>query len=363
MYDVAVIGGGIVGTSAAAFVAEAGASVVLFESSALGAGASGRNSGAIQQPDDRLLAALHAQTLPLYRELAELEPEFRMPREPTGLLLVSTDEAAASEAAATMRNTTPELEPRFVSAAEMRALEPAMADVVAGCLLQTGYAVVPSSATLAFGRRALRAGAELRIGSAARLGFAGDRAVGVRLDSGEDVAAGSVLVASGPWSVELVPGWSDRPPIRRSWGLVASVALPAPPKRILEELSIDVHGSLDPVAFSLMTAGGWSSLGSTFLPDEPETGAMVQLLVERGSTFVPAVKAASILGLRMCARPVAFDGRPLIGQVSGFDRLFVCAGHGPWGISTGPASARVVVDAMLGRGGSDIPPELAASRY
>lgn len=363
MYDVAVIGGGIVGTSAAAFLAEAGASVVLFESSALGAGASGRNSGAIQQPDDPHLASLHAQTLPLYRQLAHLDPEFRIPSEPTGLLLVSTDERAASEAAATMGHTSPELEPRFVSGSEMQALEPAMADGVVGCLLQTGYAVMPSSATLAFGRRALRAGAALRIGAAARPMFDGGRAVGVRLDSGEDVAAGSVLVAGGPWSVELVPGWSDQPPIRRSWGVVASVELAHPPARILEELTIDAHGSLDPVAFSLMTAGGASSLGSTFLPYEPQPGAMVEQLVALGSRFVPEVARAPIVGTRMCARPVAFDGRPLIGPIKGFERLFVCAGHGPWGISTGPASARVVVDAMLGRGGSDIPPELAASRY
>jgi glycine/D-amino acid oxidase-like deaminating enzyme len=363
VYDVAVIGGGIVGTAAAAFLAEAGASVILFESTALGAGASGRNSGAIQQPDDPELAALHAQTLPLYRELADLEPEFQIPREPTGLLLVSTDAAATAEAAATLRQRTPELEPHFVSAAEMRALEPAMADGAAGVLLQTGYAVVPSSATLAFGRRALRAGTVLRIGSAARPAFEGNRAIGIRLDSGEEIAAGAVLVAGGPWSVELVPGWSNRPPIRRSWGVVVSVELAEPPSRILEELSIDAHGSPDPVAFSLMTAGGASSLGSTFLPSEPQPDAMVHELVERGSTFVPVLKSATIVGLRMCARPVSFDGRPLIGPVTGFDRLFVCAGHGPWGISTGPASAKLAVDAMLGGGDSAIPPELAANRH
>jgi glycine/D-amino acid oxidase-like deaminating enzyme len=363
VYDVAVIGGGIVGTAAAAFLAEAGASVILFESTALGAGASGRNSGAIQQPDDPELAALHAQTLPLYRELVDLEPEFQIPHEPTGLLLVSTDEAATAEAAATLCRTTPELKPHFVSAAEMRALEPAMADDVAGVLLQTGYAVMPSTATLAFGRRALRAGTVLRIGSAARPAFEGNRAIGIRLDSGEEIAAGAVLVAGGPWSVELVPGWSNRPPIRRSWGVVVSVELAEPPSRILEELSIDAHGSPDPVAFSLMTAGGASSLGSTFLPSEPQPDAMVHELVERGSTFVPALKSATIAGLRMCARPVSFDGRPLIGPVTGFDRLFVCAGHGPWGISTGPASAKLAVDAMLGGGDSAIPPELAANRH
>jgi glycine/D-amino acid oxidase-like deaminating enzyme len=362
VYDVAVIGGGIVGTSAAAFLAEAGASVVLFEASALGAGASGRNSGAIQHPYDPPLAELYRQTLPLYRELAQLEPDFELPLEPTGLLVVSTDEPAAEAASIGLRSTTPELESRFINASEMRSLEPALAAGVAGCLLATGYAVVPAGATLAYGRRALRAGAELRLGALAQPRFDGDRAVGVQLPSGESVTAGSVLLAAGPWSVGLVPGWAERPPIGRTWGLVATIALPEPPARILEELSIDARGSVEPHAFSLITADGASSLGSTFLPDEPDAATTVRDLVARGRRFVPAVADALVLGVRICARPIAFDGRPLVGRVNGVERLYVCAGHGPWGISTGPASARLVVDAILGRGDA-WPPELAASRY
>ena len=41
--------------------------------------------------------------------------------------------------------------------------------------------------------------------------------------------------------------------------------------------------------------------------------------------------------------------------------LWVAAGHGPWGISTGPATARVVVDALLGR--ADVPAPLSARRF
>ncbi|MGH2805554.1 MAG: FAD-dependent oxidoreductase, partial [Thermoleophilaceae bacterium] len=53
--DVAVVGGGIVGCAAAAFLAEAGARVELFERGALAGAASGRNSGSIQHPFDPLL--------------------------------------------------------------------------------------------------------------------------------------------------------------------------------------------------------------------------------------------------------------------------------------------------------------------
>jgi glycine/D-amino acid oxidase-like deaminating enzyme len=62
----------------------------------------------------------------------------------------------------------------------------------------------------------------------------------------------------------------------------------------------------------------------------------------------------------MCARPQSADGRPFIGPIEGTTGLFVCAGHGPWGISTGPASAAMAARAVLD--GTAPPPELAASR-
>ena len=68
-----------------------------------------------------------------------------------------------------------------------------------------------------------------------------------------------------------------------------------------------------------------------------------------GARYVPAVADAPLIGLRHCARPVSADGRPLIGAVGGMAGLFVAAGHGPWGISTGPGSARLVADLILGR--------------
>jgi D-hydroxyproline dehydrogenase subunit beta len=350
LYDVAVIGGGIIGAAAAAFLAEAGASIILFERSAIGAGASGRNSGAIQHPYDEVFAQLHHASLPLYRELAAMDPDFQLPADPDGLLLVTADPDAAETAAADLKATTPELRARFVSPAEMARLEPALARGVCGVWLETGYAVAPASATQAFARRAQKVGVEMRIGETMEL----DRAMSV---------APKVLVAAGPWSVELVPGWPERPPISRSWGVVVSLELAQPPRHILEELTIDATGSDEPLAFSLMTAGGATSLGSTFMPSEPDPLAIVESLRQRGRAFVPAVAEAKVLGTRACARPVAFDSRPLIGPVPGVPGVYVCAGHGPWGISTGPGSARLIADVILGEPAERIPAPLSAARF
>ena len=347
--DVCVIGGGIVGASAACFLAEAGASVVLVERDRLASAASGRNSGSVQHPFDPPLARLHTATVDLYRALAAQDPEFRLPSEPAGVLLLSHDEVALGQAAVGIGQRAPELNPRSLSPTETQRLEPALADGLAGCLLETGYPVAPASATLAFARRAVRAGARILEGAAATPVIVEDRVAGVRLSSGDEVACDLVLIAAGPWTSGLVPGWAAEPPIRSVWGVVVSVHLEAPPRRLLEELGIDNPGEIVPSLFSLITTGGTSSVGSTFLDREPDASAIAPILVERAADFVPVLRGARQASVRACARPASFDGRPFVGRLSGVDGLFVCAGHGPWGISAGPASAAMVGHEMLGR--------------
>ncbi|MDQ3938379.1 MAG: FAD-binding oxidoreductase, partial [Chloroflexota bacterium] len=337
--DVAVIGGGIIGTSAACFLAEAGASVVLVERNELAAGASGRNSGSLQQPFDPILAGLHAESLKLYRDLAAREADFELPPEAAGVLMVSFDGEAVTTASEAYRRAAPELQPALIGPAELRRLEPALADGVWGCLLRTGYPVAPASATLAFARRAVRAGAVIRTGQEAVDVVVGEREVRTRLRSGELLASGRALVAAGPWSPTLIPGWHTQPPLSPVWGVVVGVRLPQAPRSILEEIGITVRGSEVASLFSLVSARGMSSVGSTFLPDEPDAGRLAPALLERAAGFVPAISDARREGLRACARPVSFDGRPFIGPLAASERLYVCTGHGPWGISTGPASA------------------------
>jgi glycine oxidase len=113
--------------------------------------------------------------------------------------------------------------------------------------------------------------------------------------------------------------------------------------------------------FSLIAADGAVSLGSTFLAKQPDAPAWAGPLRRAGERFVPALERARVLGVRACARPQSFDGRPLVGPAGGVDGLWVVAGHGPWGISTGPATARQAADALLGR--AQPPAELQALRF
>ena len=369
--DVAVIGAGIVGVSAAEQLAAAGAQVTVYEATAIAAAASGRNSGVVQYPLDPVLEALHLETLERYRRLADEESKtFRMAPAPSGLMLVGHDGSALQAMTEGLARTHPHLRPEYLAPGEVTRREPAIAADIGACRIDVGYPVAPASATGAIAARAEALGARFEIGAPARLRLDGGRVAGIEVDR-RLVPAGSVVVAAGPWSPEVVAPSGAWRPIRRLWGVVVQVDLAQPPGHVLEEAGVDIEPGSAPVEvgravaspdFSLVTAGGVSSLGSTFLPDEPDRDALVPGLVAHGSSFVPAIATAPLGPARACARPLSFDGRPLIGRVPGHDGLWIAAGHGPWGISTGPASGRLIADLVLGRVAAP-PPALDPARF
>lgn len=369
--DVAIVGGGIVGAAAAAFLTAAGARVTLFEKDVIAAAASGRNSGVIQHPFDPVLVGLYRESLGLYRTLAEESGgAFVLPAEPAGLLAVGWDEALATGLAAEWAAAYPETAPQVLTGPALRDLEPALAPDVVACRVSIGYPVVPAAATRAFAALAETRGATLRIGRQAHLAIRRGAAVGVEVD-GSVKPAGSVVVAAGPWTPRLVEPSGAWRPIRSVWGVVAEISLARPPRHVLEEIAIDIEPAEGPpvaaapargVDFSLVTADGASSLGSTFLADEPDPDRLAEPLRERGARFVPEIGRVPVRGLRTCARPLAFDGRPLVGAVPGLRGAFVAAGNGPWGISTGPATARLIAELVLGRDAA-IPAALDPARF
>ena len=363
--DVVVVGGGIVGTAAAAFLAGAGARVVLIERTGLASGASGANSGVVQHPFDPVLAALYRETITLYRELSAVSASFSLPTEPAGMLFVSQHEAVARHQTTMIADAFPALRPEVVDPFALERLEPMLAPGLWACRVDIGYPVLPGASTYGYATLMESRGAELRQGHAAVLEVDGDAVIGVRVDE-RLLPAGAVLVAAGPWTPALLDPTGRWAPIRPRWGVVVEAELANPPRHVLEEAGIDAAMAIpsdtdeagheaseepggDEVDFSLVPLPGSSAVGSTFLEREPDPNAWMEPILIGAARFVPGVADAPIRGVRACARPQSIDDRPLIGRVPSRRNLFVCAGHGPWGISTGPASARLIADLILGR--------------
>jgi glycine/D-amino acid oxidase-like deaminating enzyme len=381
--DVVVVGGGIVGAAAAAFLAEAGARVTLVERDGLASAASGANSGVVQHPFDPVLAMLYRESLEHDRRLADADVGFRLGAEPAGLMYVSPVEAAVREVDRSLASTFPDLAREVLTGSELAAVEPAVSPELWACRVGIGYPVQPAASTYGFATLAERRGVRVLVGRPAIQDVDDHRVVGVVVE-GRSIGAGAVLVAAGPWTPAVIDPSGRWTPIRPRWGVVVETLLPTGPRHVLEEAEIGAAIGTSDVAtpaageprtpgapeapgdahidLSLVLLGGVASVGSTFLEREPDPAAWVEPILAHAARFVPAVADAPIRGTRSCPRPQSHDGRPLVGAVPGRPGLFVCAGHGPWGISTGPASARMVSDLILGRDPS-IPGALDPGRF
>jgi glycine/D-amino acid oxidase-like deaminating enzyme len=73
---------------------------------------------------------------------------------------------------------------------------------------------------------------------------------------------------------------------------------------------------------------------------------MPKRLAARALQIAPGLAGAAVSAAWPGTRPMAPDGMPLAGQLE--DGLWVHGGHGSIGMMAAPATARWLVDAMLG---------------
>jgi glycine/D-amino acid oxidase-like deaminating enzyme len=76
---------------------------------------------------------------------------------------------------------------------------------------------------------------------------------------------------------------------------------------------------------------------------------MLARMLSRAIEYMPSLAGLSTIRAWTGFRPATPDKLPLIGRCPGFSRVYVAAGHEGLGISTSLASARLVVDDILGR--------------
>jgi D-amino-acid dehydrogenase len=317
------------------------------------------------------MAELYRESLAMYRAIEGTAlPEgraFRLPADEIGMLGLSADEGL-------MRRLAAAVGTELIDGPALREREPMVAEDLVAVQISRGYAVRPADATHAFAAVARDLGADIRAAVQARPWIEGGAAQGIERSTGERVAAGAVLVAAGWWTSALVDPTGRWQPVRALWGLLVEMAIPEPPRNVLEEItaedSMNLSHTGDEPLFTLNPTPIEASpaprrnpaIGNVLSPDEPDPARLAPRLVEHARRFLPSLDDAWVRGTRVCPRPGSFDGRPLIGGLPFAGRLTVAAGNGAWGISTGPATGRLAARAILAGDESPIPSSLRAAR-
>lgn len=350
-YDVAVIGGGIVGCAIAAELAGRGAGVLLLERERISCGASSAAAG--------MLAAQSEAYAPdawfdlLLRARAEHEPLARLLREETGVDVGYRREGVLR--VAVTEGDRPELRHRaaWQRAAGLAAewlepdnacrLEPELSRDISGALWCPDEAQVHSPRlTQALGLLAVRRGAVLQEGAAvSRLELAGNRVVAVQAQS-QRWAVGAVVLAAGVWSAG-VEGPAAKLPLEPVKGQIVAARLGpgCMPRRI-------VWGA---DAYLVPKASGELLVGATEEPSfdtQPTLGA-ISGLVNAGSRLIPGLASMPLSSAWAGLRPALPDRRPVLGPIRDVEGLFVAVGHYRNGILLGPITGRLMADLVLGQ--------------
>ncbi len=346
--DVLVAGAGIVGCAVALEATRAGLRAIVAEPGAVGGGATGAAMGhLVVIDDDPHELALCRFSLELWQEfLAEPGVEHA----PTGTLWIAADD----EEAAAARDKRERLRAAGVAAEwlDARALaeaEPALRPGLAGALRVPGDAVVyPPGAARTFLAEAQRRGAVV-VHAGVRALVAG----GADLTDGTRVHAGSVVLACGTHTAALAP---SVPVVPRKGHLVVTDRYPGLVRHQLVELgyvkSAHATGGGDSVAMNVQPRpSGQLLVGSSrqFTGDERVDLAIVDAMLARAFAYLPRLRRLHALRIWWGFRPAPADGRPYIGPWPGGSHVWLATGHEGLGVTTSLATARLVVDQILGR--------------
>ncbi|EIN09629.1 FAD dependent oxidoreductase [Punctularia strigosozonata HHB-11173 SS5] len=72
---------------------------------------------------------------------------------------------------------------------------------------------------------------------------------------------------------------------------------------------------------------------------------MIQRLVRASAQISDALAEGDVEVKQLCYRPRTPDGRPSIGKLN--EHVWMAAGHGPWGITLGPGTGKVMAELLL----------------
>lgn len=359
MDEVIVIGGGIVGASAAHRLARAGVRMALVDradagqATAAGAGiiAPGTYTGA----SDAWLAlafrsaAYYEELLAQLVEDGETETGYEVP----GLLFVAVDEAEAERlpalarlfqerSAAGVRNLGAISQ---IDGKAARDLFPPVADVPGAIHIAGAARVDGRLLRAALLRAAEKRGARILTGTA-ELAMEGSRAAGVVVDGGQRLAADSVLLAGGAWSSAVADALGVLLPVYPQRGQILHLEMPDTETGrwpIVEGFHRHYLLTFPP---DRVVAGATREDDAGF--DYRQTAGGMHEALSEALRLAPGLAPATLREVRIGFRPASPDGLPMLGRLPGTDNVYVATGHGPSGLQLGPYSGAAVADLLRG---------------
>lgn len=355
--QVVIVGGGVMGASAAFHLAEAGVTdIVLLEKGDLAGGSTSRSAGGVRaQFSDAVNIALGARSLPAFEQFGT-RPGAEIDLRQVGYLFLHTDPAglAAAEQAVALQNSMG-VPTQLLTADEAARLSPGVVtDDVIGATFHArdGYCS-PESVVQGYAKAARELGATIRTGvEVTGIETSGGEITSVTTSAGT-IRTDGVVCAAGTWS-KAVGEWIgvDLPiePLRRQ--ILVTEPLSDDLLRLFHD---DIPMTIDAAStFYLHREGPGVLLGMSY---KGETPGFHETYSEEWLADLAEVmerRAPALLEVGMAHRWAGLyettpDHNAVIGEAAGVSRFVYAAGFSGHGFLQGPAVGEVLRDLWLGR--------------
>jgi D-amino-acid dehydrogenase len=412
-YDIIIVGGGVVGASAAYFISARGSSVLLLEKASNGEGCTHASAGLIvpscydpvTNPANiiegirsltdpyspvkirphldpswirwmrrfihsslskkrflhalNILLELNCQSEILHNELAEIGGD-KYAYTAQGRLNVYRTKKGLDRGIAEAEDAKDRgFSCKVIGPPKIGEFEPWLCNNIVGGIYYSGDSHVSPGALAQW----LIMQAESRgvhvITNARVFGFrrSGPRVLSVCSSQGE-FGAGHVILAAGAWLDKLAQMLNQKLPIMGAKGYCLTIPrLSYMPRRPL--LLDDDHIAIIPYKGNLRLTSSWELCGIDN-KIQKESVDRILISVQQYTTYLDSVQPAEV---RLGLRPTSADGLPIIGRLPYSKNVWVAGGHGQEGITQGPLAGRQIASIINGESLGALEDALSPSRF
>ena len=244
----------------------------------------------------------------------------------------------------------------WLSGAELRTVEPALAGGAVGGLLIHDHGVVAAEALVeAVWQAACAHGAAFipgRVTAVKRVG-----ATWIIESSAGQLRSDVVVLAPGAWAGSIVIEGAPPPPVSPVRGQLLQLHWPSAP---LERVT------WGPRCYLVPRRDGTLLVGATLERvgfDNRNTVAGVHDLLDAASELVPQIWKATFGAARVGLRPGTPDDLPIVGRTSGSPGLFYAAGHYRNGVLLAPITAKLLGDLIVDGNENDLLRHFSPDRF